>query len=368
MSTNIKFEECSKRLIEKTPVWEYFLRDNVSGEFAKCKRCEKILKTSGGSTSSLHKHIIFIHKIVLKPMKRFTSESAVTTSTGPPEKRCNLQSYTTMTSITNYLIVRDNTLEAVLSRMTSGDGLPFQFFITSIEMRKSLIARGFDVPKSATTILNMEIKYGTIIRHKYKIELQGLKYQSKLFSLTFDEWTSSRNRRYLNINAHIKCKFWNFGLVRVRGSLPAECCIKLIEERLQMYGLNLNEDIICITTDGAAVMQKVGKLLSCKLQLCFAHAIHLAVLDILYKKHKSSTNDDSDCDLNSDDDQDEGFHVELKDDKAEFPENLDILIRKVRTVVKLFRKSPTKNDVNLQKYIKEEFGKEIQLLIDVKTR
>lgn len=139
-----------------------------------------------------------------------------------------------------------------------------------------------------------------------------------------------------------------------------------------MFGLNLNEDIICITTDGAVVMQKVGKLLVCKQQLCFAHAIHLAVSDILYKKQnivaQAFVNDASDCETDSDDDQDGSFHLDLKEDEPELSESFDVLIRKVRTVVKMFRRSPTKNDDILQKYTKEEFGKEMQLLIDLKTR
>lgn len=281
------------------------------------------------------------------------------------------------TSLTNYLIVRgDNSLEAVLARMTASDGLPFKIFITSDEMRKSLMARGFDIPKSATTIRGMVMQYGKIIQQKYKIEFQGLKSQGKRFSLSFDEWTSSKNRRYLNINAHIQCTFFNLGLARVRGSLPAESCIKLIEERLELFGLNLHENIVCITTDGAAVMQKVGKLLSCEQQLCLAHAIHLGVLDILYKKPKSVPNeeigdDDDGCDSGDEDeeDQDEGFQIVCTEDEAEeLVDKLYPLICKVRTIVKLFRRSPTKNDDILQKYVKEEFGKKIQLMIDVKTR
>lgn len=115
-------------------------------------------------------------------------------------------------------------------------------------------------------------------------------------------------------------------------------------------------------------MQKVGKLLACKQQLCFAHAIHLAVSDILYKKQnivaQAFVNDASDCESDSDDDQDGGFHLDLKEDEPELSESFDVLIRKVRTVVKMFRRSPTKNDDILQKYTKEEFGKEMQLLID----
>lgn len=206
-----------------------------------------------------------IHSVVIKSVKRLPPDS-----TTPLAKR-------NTSSITNYLTVHDNSLEAVLARMTASDGLPFRIFATSVEMRKSLASRGFEVPKSANTIRDMVMKYGQSIRQKYKIELQGLKLQGKQFSLSFDEWTSTKNRRYLNVNVHIKSKFWNLGLARILGSLPAQDCIKHIEERLDLFGLNLHDDIICITTDGAAVMQKVGKLISCEQQLCFVHALHLGV-------------------------------------------------------------------------------------------
>lgn len=39
-------------------------------------------------------------------------------------------------------------------------------------------------------------------------------------------------------------------------------------------------------------MVKFGKLLSCEHQLCYAHAIHLAVVDVLYKKRAVNDNND----------------------------------------------------------------------------
>lgn len=45
-----------------------------------------------------------------------------------------------------------------------------------------------------------------------------------------------------------------------------------------------------------------------------------------------------------------------------------MLLRKVRSVVLLFKRSPTKNDTILQKYVQLETGKELVLLLDVKSR
>lgn len=41
---------------------------------------------------------------------------------------------------------------------------------------------------------------------------------------------------------------------------------------------------------------------------------------------------------------------------------------KVRKVVKIFKKSPTKDDLFLQKYVKEDKGKELSLILDCHTR
>jgi hypothetical protein len=77
---------------------------------------------------------------------------------------------------------------------------------------------------------------------------------------------------------------------------------------------------------------------------------------------------DDEVNCNSDDEEDDGFQIGCKEDEPEFTDEIYLLIRKVRSVVKLFRRSPTKNNEILQKNIKAEFGKEIQLMIDVKIR
>ena len=57
-----------------------------------------------------------------------------------------------------------------------------------------------------------------------------------------------------------------------------------------------------------------------------------------------------------------------KDGTIELTYDLQPLITKVRTVVKLFRHSPTKNDQTLQKYTEDEFSKALPLILDSKTR
>lgn len=102
----------------------------------------------------------------------------------------------------------------------------------------------------------------------------------------------------MNVNLHcMDQKVVNLGLCRVRGKCGAKELVNVLKLRLLSYGVNLDTDVFSITTDGAAVMVKMGKMVKPLHLLCLAHALHLAVGDLLYdkkkkKKNKSTSNDD----------------------------------------------------------------------------
>lgn len=277
-----------------------------------------------------------------------------------------------------------------------------------------------DLPTSPNAIRALVMRHAGDIQLQVKSDLALRLKKGTRFSLTFDEWTSVRNRRYMVVNVHggdTHPQFWSLGLVRVHGSMPAENCVILLRNKLQSFGLNLDTDIVGICTDGASVMCKVGKLISTEHQLCLAHGVHLAVHDVLYKRqrnsktgvsegqeingvnqeveHANSSEDDScaetgveavdDVKLNKDsDDSDnddvsrpsigsvsgtgEQFHVEACEAAAELSDQYRHVIELVRKIVRIFRRSPVKNDSILQKYVKEDHGKELTLLLDCPTR
>ena len=134
--------------------------------------------------------------------------------------------------------------------MTAYDGLPFSIFITLQDLRKSLTALRHTLPKSAISIREQVMKYGLHVTERIKHDIILKKSIGEKFSITFDEWTSMRNRRYLNLNIHGVGYFWNLGLVRIQGSFSAEKCIEKISSKLKDFELDLQSDIIAITTDG----------------------------------------------------------------------------------------------------------------------
>ncbi|UYV63589.1 hypothetical protein LAZ67_2004890 [Cordylochernes scorpioides] len=172
--------------------------------------------------------------------------------------------------------------------MIALDGLPFSVFVTSKDLRKCLNALGHEIPLSAETIKIKVCRYSETFREKIVRELQMEKEKGQLFSLTLDEWTSIRSKRYLNINIHSRTKVWNLGLIRISGVFSSEQCKYVIGAKLLEFGIDFETDIVCVTTDGCAMMVKLGHIIVPLQQLCYAHGLHLAVMDVLYAKKKES--------------------------------------------------------------------------------
>lgn len=360
-------------------VWAHFLREK-QGQSAKCKLCQTILKTTGGSTKGLHEHLKRVHdKTVLK--RKADEENGNV----PQQAASSNRAPSVVGPMTGHLLGKNqNSLQAVLARMTSRDGLPFAVFTTSPDLRKCLAALGYGhIPASAEHIKQLVMNQGNQVRSFLTSELATRKRRGQRFSLTFDEWTSTRNRRYMVVNVHEQGpEYWSLGLIRVHGSMPAERCVTLLKSKLAEFDLNLDNDIVGICTDGASVMTKVGKLIAAEQQLCYAHGIQLAVLDVLYRQTRTATSVESltsrpniECnsDSNSTDDEQEDEGLDVTDDYnydvlAELSHDYLNIVNKVRKIVKIFRRSPTKNDATLQPYVKKELGKELSLILDCRTR
>jgi len=86
-------------------------------------------------------------------------------------------------------------MAATIARMTACDGLPFVVFTTSLDLRKAMLALGFQLAKSENSVSQLVLDQGDRIRAMVISQLHIRKEQGQRFSLTFDDWTSTRNRR-----------------------------------------------------------------------------------------------------------------------------------------------------------------------------
>ena len=144
---------------------------------------QKVLKCDGRSTKGLHVHLKSIHE----------SDVLVERKNSETRQEDSLEKRPKITTIEQF--VKDTTLPAVLARMTAYDGLPFKNFITSIDLRNSLTALGYSLPKSVTTRREHVVKYGRYVFERIKHDLHFRKSKGEKFSLTLDQGFSTSGSR-----------------------------------------------------------------------------------------------------------------------------------------------------------------------------
>ncbi|CAK1592214.1 unnamed protein product [Parnassius mnemosyne] len=247
--------------------------------------------------------------------------------------------------------------------MAALDGIPFSVFCTFEDLRRLFTNSGYNkLPKTPKGIKNIVINYSKQEKKKLVTELKNLLALGKKFSLSFDEWISSCNARYMNINIHIgveftdDSRFKNLGLVRMDGSMPSETCIRLLKEKLSEFELSLDRDTVAIVTDDAS---KQGG------------AENVRFSDTAVTAGGSESDSEFENDADSAEYETGGFEVipvVSNSNPNELNNYYKSVISKVRAVVKIFKNSPVKNDMFLQKHVKQDTGKELQLLADCKTR
>ena len=104
----------------------------------------------------------------------------------------------------------------------------------------------------------MVVKFSDSVKANIEQKFISLKKQNQKLNITFDKWTSQNNQRCLNLNVHMGAKDFNLGLIGIHRSCNAEYCVELVAGRLNSFDIDLQKDIIAVTTDGASVMAKVG--------------------------------------------------------------------------------------------------------------
>lgn len=128
-------------------------------------------------------------------------------------------------------------------------------------------------------------------------------------------------------------------------------------------------------SDGASVMVKYGTLSPAHHQLCYNHAIHLAIMRIFYEKKTvfiEPAESESEVEANSEPDD---YDSDDPDETSNVPNimsmnmGINTTFSKMRKIIKIFKRSPVRNSL-LQENIKQIATEhhELQLLLDCKTR
>lgn len=139
-------------------VWRHFQR--VEEGKGRCNFCQKEIRTTGGNTTGLLRHLSSMHGVTIATKRKMVREQEVLFQ-GTVEP-----------------------LDLVISRMAAKDGTPFLKFCTSEDIRAGLRARGFlNIDRSPNSIRNTILRYfGKVITDNINTYPFGLTRNS---SLTF---------------------------------------------------------------------------------------------------------------------------------------------------------------------------------------
>ena len=119
----------------------------------------------------------------------------------------------------------------------------------------------------------------------------------------------------------------------------------------------MQTSVVSIVSDGTSVMKKLSKISQLNHQLCYAHGVGLAVCDVLFKNRSVAHTAGEDYDY--DENQDEEMHKEGlsilipatgSNEIPLFIVEIGNVLNKVQKVVKIFQRSPVKNEI-WQKYV-----------------
>ncbi|CAK1599566.1 unnamed protein product [Parnassius mnemosyne] len=112
-------------------IWNYF--NEVSGNTAKCKLCQKIYSRKGGTTTSLKSHLKFVHTTEFEEFAKLETEKkdTVQPSTSTPVQEVRKQITLKDTLMKNQKWCSSNPksieIDKLISEMISLQDLPFTF-------------------------------------------------------------------------------------------------------------------------------------------------------------------------------------------------------------------------------------------------
>lgn len=341
--------------------WEYFTQSK--NKKAECNICKTNLTMVNSSTTSLFKHLKTRHNINPNLDKRNLEADS--------EAGCSFKKPKTMMDY-----VKRISLEEIVSKLAAVDGISIRAITRSEFIRESIAKHGFKLPKNETDVMTLIHDHFQGMKNQMICELSEKIKNNVRFSLTLDEWTSTRMKKYVNVILHgaPKEEPYNLGLVRLFGSCTATQLLEVVTHHLASFEVNYEQHIVGTTGDGASMMVKFGKECPTLYQLCLNHGVHLGVCDTLYKKKSNIKNKNEeeliDTEDKNEDDFAGGADIEIKSTMEEGLEevvSIHQIINNIRKVVKFFRLSSVKNAV-LQEKIRAKLGHNLELVLDCQTR
>lgn len=134
-------------------------------------------------------------------------------------------------------------------------------------IRDSFSTKGYKLPMCVNDVMNLILKYHEDKGKEMIKELSDICSSGNRPSVSIDEWTSIRNKRYFSIICHTtETTHYNLGFVYIPGKCGAVEVRQIVEERLKHFGVKFESDVVAVTSDGPNVMKKFGKENPCEMK------------------------------------------------------------------------------------------------------
>jgi hypothetical protein len=96
----------------------------------------------------------------------------------------------------------------VLARLVALDCLPFNKLEKSIDIQDGWQAQGLKIPSTRKGMRQMFISFAIKIKEEKKNVFAEDLEKGDRFSVSLDEWTSHKNRRYMCLNSWNETDHW----------------------------------------------------------------------------------------------------------------------------------------------------------------
>ena len=138
------------------------------------------------------------------------------------EEEGNASFSTNQTTLKSFLTIIFVTV--AIAKMVCKDGLSFNQIDTSEFIQSSLATNGYDKmpPTTGNGVKKLVFNYYLTKRKELSEYFECQIKVGNRFSISLDEYTSSQNFRYMNINVHDATKHWSLGLIPIQGSLTSK--------------------------------------------------------------------------------------------------------------------------------------------------
>ena len=156
---------------------------------------------------------------------------------------------------------KKDSAEVVLARLLAVDLLPMHKLEKSKDIQNGWAAQGLKIPTTRKAMRKKFLSFTDKIKTNFKQELAARINSKQRFFISLDEWTSIKNQRYVGLNLHLNdATLQPLGMLRIKGSMTAECFLYLVKKQLEDFQLTMKDHIVRMVTDGASVMIKTGRL------------------------------------------------------------------------------------------------------------